>query len=43
VNDEPVQVLTAPPERRLQDHVQLGDRGAGGDQQSLVSVPLRVS
>jgi hypothetical protein len=31
VDDEPVQVLTAPLERRLQDRVQLGDRGAGGD------------
>ena len=34
VDDEPVQVLTAPAERGLQDGVQLGDRGVGGDQQA---------
>jgi hypothetical protein len=34
VDDEAVQVFTAPAEHRLQDRVQLGDRGVGGHQQS---------
>ena len=33
VDDKAVQVLTAPTEHRLQDRVQLGDRGVGGHQQ----------
>ena len=33
VDGEPVQVLVAPPERRLQDLVQAGDGGLGGHQQ----------
>jgi hypothetical protein len=33
VDREPVQVLVAPPERDLQDLVQVGDRGLGGHEQ----------
>jgi len=33
VDDEPVQVLTAPPERGLQHDVQVGDRGVASDEQ----------
>ena len=37
VDDEPVQVLTAPAERDLQHRVQVGDRGVGGDRRRQIS------
>src|ERR1700712_1432557 len=34
MDDEPVEVLITPPERGLQDRVQLGDAGGGGHEEA---------